>query len=289
MYKKLLLICYFGIITTQAAKCLMTEDNWCIFSKISTTALFTQFFPTAETPNNVEKIKFKSSRLHTYSNKICERFVNLEELKLRSVSLRKINSDAFDPCQALKKVDLSENQLTTIDLNLFKNNENLESINLHGNYLKNLNLSILKGLKNLRFLDLSRNQLQTISVYKSPKLNTLHELWLQNNELSELNEHLIVQKYPDLEKLGLNGNLLNCKRVEDMLELFEEYEIVTNDIEDNNNNRRYTTEKVKGVDCLSETQWSRLPCEKRLAAIRDEWIWLKSQMVTDEEAAEEDE
>lgn len=263
---------------SEAAKCLTNRDDWCVFNKISTTELFTQFYPSAETPSNVEKVKFQNSRLHTFTNKICERFSNLEELDLKGVLLRKIDSDAFDQCLKLKQLDLSGNHLTEIDTNRFKNNQNLESIDLHGNYLKEMDLSILIGLTSLVFLDVSRNRLQTFSVYKSPKLSLLRELGLQNNELTELNEQTIVQKFPNLETLGIRGNLLQCKRVEEMIQLFEEYDIVTTD----------EVENSKDVDCLSDQQWARLPCEKRLAAIRDEWMWLKSQMVFDEETQEEE-
>lgn len=276
-FLRVLILVNATIFSTNAAKCLTDQEDWCVFSKISTTALFTQFYPSAEAPSNVERIKFQTSRLHTLTSKICERFTNLEELDLSGVSLRKIDADAFDQCTKLRRLNLSGNQLTEIDSNLFKNSQNLEVIDLHGNYLQEVDLSLLEGLSNLMIFDVSRNRLQSFAAYKSPKLSMMHELYLQNNELTELNEHAIVQKFPNLEKLGITGNFLQCKRVEEMSQLFEEYDIAT------------TTEDGKEVQCLSEQQYIRLPCEKRLAAIRDEWMWLKAQMLSDDEDTQEEE
>lgn len=282
MYKILLTLLILNYITnfsSNAAKCLTDQDDWCVFNKISITELFTQFYPSAKTPSNVEKIKFHTSRLHTFSNKICERFLNLEKLDLSSVLLRKIDADGFHHCIKLKWLNLSNNQLTEIDSILFTNNKNLELIDLHGNYLKEIDLSLLMGLTHLMSLDVSRNRLQAFSIYKSPKLNQLGELYLQYNELTELNENALVHNFPNLEKLGIEGNLMHCKRVEEMLIIFAENGIES--VADMGNN--------KNVDCLSEQQWSRLPCEKRLAAIRDEWIWLKKQMQSEKEEISEEE
>lgn len=284
MYKtflSLLILTCITQYTTNAAKCLIDKDEWCIFSKISTTELFTQFYPSAEAPSNVEKIKFQNSRLHTLTNKICERFSNLEELDLSSVLLKKIDSDAFYQCKKLKWLDLSSNHLTEIDPNIFTNNKNLESMDLHGNFLKKMNLLFMVGLTRLVFLDVSRNHLQSFSVYNSPKLTLLRDLYLQNNELTELNEQAIVQKLPNLEKLKIGGNLLHCKRLEEMILLFEEYGIEIMEGTLNGN--------LKNADCLSENQWTRLPCVNRFAAIRDEWMWLKKQINFAEEDTQEEE
>uniref|UniRef100_A0A336M474 CSON009498 protein n=1 Tax=Culicoides sonorensis TaxID=179676 RepID=A0A336M474_CULSO len=174
---------------------------------------------------------------------------------------------------------------TLMEENLFANNHKLESINLRGNYLSKLDLSVLNGLSSLMVLDLSKNRLQSLSVYKSPKIETLRELLVQDNQLTELNENMIVKKYPNLERMLIQRNSLQCERVEEMSQLFEEYEISMQEDEKNGQGRNQNI--VGDVSCLSDRQWNSLSCETRFAAIRDEWMWLKTQMDAIDDEIEE--
>lgn len=165
---------------------------------------------------------------------------HLEELNLshNNISVVKFLSEF----NHLKIIDLSYNQITSFDYTLLDNMMQLETLILSNNYLLEFDFSAM--LFPL-VLDLSNNKL-----HGEFKLNALTEsvidINVSNNSFTSVQENLL-DFVPNLEKINLNGNRLECEQLKGILvNLLWRNVLIETSVEAMDNGKW----NIHGVDCV---------------------------------------
>lgn len=76
---------------------------------------------------------------------------------------------------------------------------------------------MFENTKNLGHLALSYNLLFHFDMVGMPKLENLFNLELNFDNLLDFNENVLVDKFPRLRRIGLEGNLFECRNLQSML------------------------------------------------------------------------
>ena len=159
----------------------------------------------------------KLTRLNMFSNKISEilpgTFENmdsLENLRLRHNKIDHLDSAVFSGLFKLKHVDLSANKLQYLQPHTFLGLPNIKRLSLENNrelYIPNDRYFM--NSHSLSELDIKRCNISSLSVDSFAKVTALTSLDISHNNLRTVDIN-ILRALPELSKLYLNGNPLQC-------------------------------------------------------------------------------
>ncbi|XP_063697977.1 leucine-rich repeat-containing G-protein coupled receptor 4-like [Culicoides brevitarsis] len=240
----------------ESLSCVKHFLGSCIFSGINLTLSDYEWQPTADDPDSVLKIDFKSSVVPIMYDNICKAFPKLEYLNINSLKIQKVAENAFHNCTNLKELKLSLNHIKKLHPNTFKGLTNLENLWLQNNELTELDDNLFEDLHSLEKLSLSGNDITSFDPEILRNNKNLESLWLCANDLPDLDVEKIVELCPKLTILALNENQVSCSRAK-----------VTNTFLKSKNiefyswnikYRNYTTDTIDGFQCVPDETWNTL-------------------------------
>lgn len=266
--KLLISVCIFAIINAfsccygevPAYKCEI-EDDFCTFWNVDLNETNYRFFPRADRPQTVERVRFYNSNIDVFGPDVCHAFTKLKVLEAYFADVQRITEDAFDSCPNLEKIDFRYHKLTELKPDTFKKTPKLQFLRLDAGELQQLPMKIFSNLTNLTALSLADNKLGLFPAQLVKDLKNLTELWLYSNELKELDERGLIANLPKLQKIYINDNDLKCARIQPIVKAFQEkgvqglsYMSVRQ--------RHNQVSKVLDIECLNEQQWNLINNEK---------------------------
>lgn len=246
-------------VVHSAIDCVMNSDNWCIFDGINLNETHPFFEPSYHDPSQVQKIFFNNSKIPILTWELCETFPNLRELDPTKCSLKRIMNGALKSCAKLERLKISNNAVTEINSYLFVSNPKMTHIRFASNKLTDIDVEMFNSTTNLELLELHNNSLVRFDVLGIPMLQNLHTLSLNLNNLLDLNETVLVFKFPNLKKLWLEGNLFECRNLELMLKVINENNNIIQRPSSNSRTRpsTYNITNIDGIECLDRESYSK--------------------------------
>lgn len=196
------------------------EDDWCTFHNLTISRPETVFKLTADNVQNITKLRFNNSSIHTWTSHVCETFPNLVSLEIDQVYLREIAVGALDNCSNLEVISFWTNQLTRFDRDNFRYTYKLKEINVQSNKIYYIHPETFNHLANLEVLSLNENLLKKFPVDKMNRLEKLRLIYLDTNDLEDLDDELLVEKFPGLSTVYMDDNNFDCDRLKEILNTF---------------------------------------------------------------------
>lgn len=236
--------------TSSGTKCIIDDENFCIFLDVETNKSHPNFYPTADKPNEVTKIKFENSTTPIFTSELCEAFPNLEELHADMMKIEKLMPDAFEKCEELNYISFYTNEIREIPLGFFKNNPKLVEIILQSNDLKHFNPKIINHLTKLTDLNLMENVLTDLQMAEYPILRWMETFFLTENALTDLDVDEIIRKFPKLQTIYISGNPFDCHKLLGILFDFKRTNIAVKAWANETMARSYTPVKIDDIDCF---------------------------------------
>lgn len=194
----------------------------CTFKGLTTNETHPYFQPTSRYthPFNVSTVIVEESKIPELTNEFCNAFANLTVLHFEYTTLKRIQNGALSACTKLEEVVLFNNELTEVSSNLFINNPEVIYISFSRNYLQFVNVKIFEPTKKLVRIDLDDNFLVHFNFRSMPVLQHLKVFFITNNNLLDMDEYAVLEKFPNLTKIVVYGNLLECENLKMMFEVF---------------------------------------------------------------------
>lgn len=181
---------------------------------------------TAVNKSEITWILLKPVNPISLTKDLCEEFPNLQTLNIEPKTVTNIDEDAFESCAQLSHLSIVSNNLHELNSHLFERNYELQFLEMTGNHqMKQIDGAVLKFTKKLRELRLTSNELEQFSLESIPKLEYLKYLDLSCNYLTDLDENLLLEKFPVLKHVLLDHNLFECERLVAILEKFRTREV----------------------------------------------------------------
>lgn len=244
----LVFIANFAKTNTEVIKCHL-EGTVCTFSDLVLEEIDMSIFQPDSTDNDkVETVKFLCSKIHTWTEEICNVFPNLKILSAEELSLQRVTPYAFRNCKKLKNISFLNNKLTHLDSDLFSGLSDLEFLSFEDNNLTEIDGKMFENLINLQSLCLDDNYLTEFPVHNFPKLQKLKVLQLSANYLRDLDVLEIIKKFPALDTITLNYNNFHCNRLKFIVENLKNKNINYSMVGRNANRT------IDGIECLKDPE-----------------------------------
>lgn len=238
-------------------KCLDLEPRFCYLRDINLTKKQPNFNIEIDNPDIVTHVFVQQSFIPLLSNSICKVFKNLESIQIKRAFIDEIAEDAFENCLNLDFVDLDENHLKELPETLFSNSTKLMFLFLSGNFLQSVPDNLLSNSEYLNILDLSKNKIQKLSLTSLETNERLEYLLIYSNDLLTFDGEKLLKKFPYLQGVAFNDNLLPCEQHLKLVEFFTENEIESYDLADGRQ-RFVRVQKVGDVFCVADVDWTGL-------------------------------
>lgn len=146
---------------------------------------------------------------------------NLKTLILSNNNVAFLDETTFMNLTALITLDVSFNALVKLQTGVFDKLMHLEHLVLVETNLTHLDFGILSPLTKLKSLDISGNQMMMIDIgLHSPVFYHLEKLFLRSSGVIEI-DGLSSTTFPQLIKLDLRENHLNCSHLVSILSSFD--------------------------------------------------------------------
>lgn len=232
----------------------------CAFTGIFTNESNPYFQPSAfeEDPVNVSSVIVRRSILPLLTDEFCTVFPNLKKLTVDESSLNRIQDGALSSCKSLTHFSINDNDVTEVSPHLFTNNPNITGINFSSNKLTFLDVKIFEPTKKVLHVGLSNNLLVHFDFRAMPLLQQLKLFWINDNNLLDFDEFAVLEKLPNLRDFRIEDNLLECRNLKLVLEVFKDTNVTITKI-DNPRERspRFLTQLEDGIVCLNRTEHLR--------------------------------
>lgn len=200
---------------TEALQCKKGDhrdtDSICTLTGVRTNKTHRYFNLTPS--DEVKYVSFNNSVMHTFTRQVCDRFPNLHEIHAQALSLEKISVTAFGSCRNLMGIFFDFNFLETLDARLFERNDKLEFISFTYNSLRKVDGRLFQPLIFLEMLFLHNNFLTELPLQDFPELPELKYLKFDYNDITDLDERMLILKFPKLRTVDFSMNLLECDRL----------------------------------------------------------------------------
>lgn len=205
--------------------------NYCKLDMTNHNISLSRFIPIATYPKFVNSLYIFGTKLPFFSAEdICNTFVDLERIDVGALSIEEVSKYAFYKCTHLRAISMYRNNITSLDIKLLWNVVDLEVLQLTGNQLTYIHPKVFKNLKRLR------------------------ELYLRNNPLINLDADQMVKYMPVLREVYLQDTDIECGRMTDIIEAFEEIDAIMKTNTFFNRERDYEPSKVHDITCLTTEQ-----------------------------------
>lgn len=235
------------------------DGDWCTFHNLTIPRPRTQFKLTADNVENVTKIRFKDSSIHTWTSHVCETFPKLYNLEVDLVYLRDIAAGALDNCTNLEIISFWTNQLSRFDRDNFRYNYKLREINVQSNRIFYIHPETFNHLANLEVLSINENSLKDFPMEKINRLEKLRTIYLDTNELEDLDEDLMIEKFPSLATVYMDDNNFECDRLREILSAFAKKNISAKVWSaEHKKPRKIKASVIQGIECYEDAKMKLL-------------------------------
>lgn len=238
----------------QALECTTLVDKSCTFSGIRTTTLNQYFHPSSVDNDIIEQIKLYNSTIPVLTSELCEEFPILRSLRVINVSMKSFTSQAFEKCKSLTILQVWMNNLTELNQDLLITNQNLNEIDFQNNGLESINGKLFENLRLLTFLNVAENFLIEFPIHQFPVLDKLEYLFIHSNNLTDLDEHELLVKFPNLKYINLNNNLFDCDRLKIIINALRRNGVHILKWYEPMHVRNFNVNTVEEVVCLTEKE-----------------------------------
>lgn len=246
-------------------KCTM-EGTKCTFSGVNLNSTHYEWQPTADDPNMVTAVTFRSSKFPVATKDLCETFPALTSINFREIGIEEIKEDAFHACNELTELILDRNKIKEIPETTF----------LH--------------TKNLIYLDVGYNDLREFPLELLKENKKLSDLIAWGNDFSDIEAEQIVDFLPSLEKFAVDNNEIACTRMVEIIQMLKAKEINT-PAWNYDKTRYYPQERLGIIDnwymCNPDLSWmaSNYRKENHQIALIDEQLETQ-ELVTEQRLSE---
>lgn len=249
----ILILCCIG--HSQATSCVEVRDA-CRFSNVRLNETNIYFNPTTEKATTVEIVEFEvdSNVIPVLTDELCKAFPNLKELRLFEVYLKTVEPNALHECKNLTHALFYANQLETLDVNLFEKNPNIVKISIQENNFQTIDPNIFLPVKKLNHLVLAENFFTHLPIEDFPIILSLERLDIYVNELTDLDEHGLLYKFPNLKMIYMHNNIFNCERLRIILNFFKRNGVEVKEHFKNAFPRNLGLDTIDNVECLTEEE-----------------------------------
>lgn len=248
----------------------INDNRNCIFQNVKSSEIYlNQSLLKKYFINNRMKYEIiingeNGNKFNVLTNHICEVFKKVLYYDASNIGLELIEVDAFTRCKDLEIIVLNGNRLTDLNADIFLSNEKLTAIDLGINRLKAIQVKWFINKDNLNSILLDQNMLQKFPIEKFPIFKALKNIYLDENKILQLNETLIVEKFPKLKKISFEFNLLSCSSQKQLTNFFnmKRIKILTYD----SNQATYKYNLIEGYSfgwvipsgCIADENWKTL-------------------------------
>lgn len=170
---------------------------------------------------DVETVAFYNQKLAIMSPDFCEAFPRLWSLYAASNKIEIVDRNAFSSCYNIRSLDISDNIIQILPGDLFRNNFKLSFLNLQVNKIGYISNDQFDRNFNLEYIFLGINELQGFPAEAVKNCRKLKWLLIYTNNIYDLDSKAILANCPVLSEAMLNGNMMPCSRIREMVADFE--------------------------------------------------------------------
>lgn len=223
------------------------KANYCKLDLTNHNGTQQRFIPVATYPKFVNTLYITGTQLPIFSAEdICNTFPDLEKIDVGGLSIEEVAKNAFRKCTHLTSISMYRNNISYLDIKLLWNVVELEVLQLTGNQLTYIHPKVFKNLKRLR------------------------ELYLRNNPLINLDADQMVKYMPVLKEVYLQDTDIECDRMNDIIDAFEEIDAIIKTESLVDRQRNYEPLKIHDITCLSVEQHQNVINEYLAAGVLNE-------------------
>lgn len=245
-----------SLIETREVLCSLSDfGKTCTITGLKLTKEDYQFTPVASNPSIITKFLMTDSTVPIVTNSICTAFPNLVKFDTQRDSIEEIHEDAFQNCPNLEYVDFDYNGIGDLKRNTFANLTTLRTLYLYEANIPFITDGLFDDLTNLKNLFFRRSGLTELPSEAFQSLQSLEILSIYSNNLFELDVNNILKYTPNLKTIRLNDNYFMCSRLKEILSVLRRNNVNV-ESDTTSRDRPHYPEKVDGVYCLTDSQWS---------------------------------
>lgn len=224
---------------------------------------FTNVSPTLSYPitDSQSPEVLNARKLHKTDD--CFKNPEIQNLDMSSRDLSVVPHGSFDDCHHLYQIILCQNTLTTLPSDIFAYNFYLKSITMSSNNLTSVDPVWFESCAlTLEHLDLSNNSLIRLPLARFPKMSNMKRFLFSQNRVVDLDEALIVAKFPQVKHIAFQFNQIGCWRHKALLKYFEDICVSTDSKGFNNVSKKVWFTQSNETGCILEDQWTYLMLTK---------------------------
>lgn len=206
----LLFISFISLVTSVPSPSIYygeCENGACHFKGVHLTENQPHFIPMVDIPTEeVTSVYFQDSYVPLLTSDLCDAFPYTRAFVASSTSIEKIDKNAFINCRLLLVLDLNTNNIKELDSALFAGNKEVINLIFYNNYLQQIPPAMFAFTPQLSQVVLGKNFLKEFPVDRIVTLKELTTLFLDDNLLEDLDDDLMLEKFPELKSIGLCPN-----------------------------------------------------------------------------------
>lgn len=247
------IIFLLGAATAQRSQvqCKQSVPTLCVLENVELTRDDTRYDVISENPEAVVCVLIANSVIPILSGDICETFPNLQQLNVQAQGVESLEPNAFAACGNLEVLYLNNNSIAALPPRVFHSAVNLRSLFLYNNSISTIDEQQFSANVELTELHLDHNLLTHFPVQAVANLQQLVVLFLENNDLFDLDVATLTSLLPDLQNLLINYNLIPCRRLREILEIFVQENVVVNTFGDPKE-RIFNMCNIEGLACVDD-------------------------------------
>lgn len=207
-----------------AFKCIVEKEFACTLHDLNLNETHPYFLPVVE-PSSFNGTIFQQVTMEgtvaILTNDVCTYFRSLLRYFASGLGLIAVHKDAFEACFHLEELHLRANQLTKLDFKIFSNNLMLLSIDLSSNQFQDINPFWFNSTPKIGGINLRANRITNLPIDDFPVLRQMTQFYIFDNQLTDLNETIILMKFPFLQWIEIDYNFLSCSRQNQLKSFFE--------------------------------------------------------------------
>lgn len=231
------------------------NGNKCVFRNIQLTETEPEWQPTADDVLSVKIVEVLNSNIPIITNNICRAFPNLESFIHAGQNVKEIKPDAFYSCTKVTYFWLAANQIKKLDKNLFQYSTKAANIGLYDNQISELDMNIFTKLPNLYTIQFALNNITSFPMELLKNNRRITSIHLDANELSDFDVEKMLEYLPLIEFINLDKNEISCVQMVEMYKILFPKK-VTMGTSELPKVRYYNVEKVNGLTCVPDVEWS---------------------------------
>lgn len=252
------------ILKIEISTCDISRVN-CVMDRYNTKCTVSNLTVTSKNytlvaqPSSITVTKFElvKSVVSVLTSNICNTFTKLNSFTAIDQHIESVEDNAFDNCTEITYINLEKNNIHELGKGTFSKTKKLQELYILGGLLEYIDADLFSNLGELKVLLFGANGLKELPVTAVKNLRKLENLYLYSNDLSDLDAKGLVENLVNLKAIYINDNNFHCKRLDDIIEVFEAKKILCPDdtFHTHIKKRDYIPRKgIRHIICLTEAQ-----------------------------------